>query len=90
MESVTFSSHENRGATFQYLLPHKSIQPIAASRLRLIFSFPPPLRSGGMRELHQAGQGIASVSAVDRGSYVIRNKTGEVPAEIARRRYVVA
>jgi hypothetical protein len=34
-------------------------------------------------ELNQAGRGIARVSAVDRGSYLIRNETGEVPAELA-------
>jgi ribosome biogenesis GTPase / thiamine phosphate phosphatase len=34
-------------------------------------------------ELHQVGRGIARISAVDRGSYLIRNETGEVPAELA-------
>ena len=34
-------------------------------------------------ELHQAGRGIARISAVDRGSYLIRNETREVPAELA-------
>jgi ribosome biogenesis GTPase len=34
-------------------------------------------------DLHQAGRAIARVSAVDRGSCLIRNETGEVPAELA-------
>lgn len=34
-------------------------------------------------DLHQVGRGIARISAVDRGSYLIRNETGEVPAELA-------
>ena len=34
-------------------------------------------------ELQQVGRGIARISAVDRGSYLIRNETGEVPAELA-------
>ena len=34
-------------------------------------------------ELHQEGRGIARISAVDRGSYLIRNETREVPAELA-------
>jgi ribosome biogenesis GTPase len=34
-------------------------------------------------ELHQADRGIARISAVDRGSYLIRNETGEVPAELS-------
>jgi ribosome biogenesis GTPase / thiamine phosphate phosphatase len=34
-------------------------------------------------KLHQVGRGIARISAVDRGSYLIRNETGEVPAELA-------
>jgi len=34
-------------------------------------------------DLPQAGHGIARISAVDRGSYLIRNETGEVPAELA-------
>jgi len=33
----------------------------------------------------QEGEGIARVSAVDRGSYLIRNESGEVPAELAGR-----
>ena len=33
--------------------------------------------------MHQEGRGIARISAVDRGSYLIRNETGEVPAELA-------
>ncbi len=34
-------------------------------------------------DLHQVGYGIARISAVDRGSYLIRNENGEVPAELA-------
>jgi ribosome biogenesis GTPase len=34
-------------------------------------------------DLHQVGRGIARISAVDRGSYLIRNETREVPAELA-------
>jgi ribosome biogenesis GTPase len=34
-------------------------------------------------KLHQVGRRIARISAVDRGSYLIRNETGEVPAELA-------
>ncbi len=34
-------------------------------------------------ELHEAHRNIARVSAVDRGAYLIRNLTGEVPAELA-------
>ncbi|HXK48309.1 MAG TPA: ribosome small subunit-dependent GTPase A [Deltaproteobacteria bacterium] len=36
-------------------------------------------------EPHQADRDIARISAVDRGSYVVRNETGEVPAELAGR-----
>jgi len=36
-----------------------------------------------MTELHLVGRGIARISAVDRGSYLVRNETGEVPAELA-------
>ena len=36
-------------------------------------------------DLCQDGRGIARVSAVDRGSYLIRNELGEVPAELAGR-----
>ena len=36
-----------------------------------------------LNELHQEGRGIARISAVDRGSYLIRNEIGEVPAELA-------
>ncbi len=36
-----------------------------------------------MSELHQVGRGIARISAVDRGSYLIRNETREIPAELA-------
>jgi ribosome biogenesis GTPase / thiamine phosphate phosphatase len=34
-------------------------------------------------ELPLVGRGIARISAVDRGSYLIRNETSEVPAELA-------
>src|SRR5512145_1025666 len=34
-------------------------------------------------DLHQVGHGIARISAVDRGSYLIRNENGEVQAELA-------
>jgi ribosome biogenesis GTPase len=34
-------------------------------------------------ELHQVGRGIARISAVDRGSYLLRNETKEVPAKLA-------
>ena len=34
-------------------------------------------------DLHQEGCGIARISAVDRGSYLIRNEIREVPAELA-------
>lgn len=34
-------------------------------------------------DLHHVGRGIARISAVDRGSYLIRNENGEVPAELA-------
>ncbi|PKN68661.1 MAG: ribosome small subunit-dependent GTPase A [Deltaproteobacteria bacterium HGW-Deltaproteobacteria-12] len=33
--------------------------------------------------LHQVGRSIARISAVDRGAYLIRNETREVPAELA-------
>ncbi|PKN51409.1 MAG: ribosome small subunit-dependent GTPase A [Deltaproteobacteria bacterium HGW-Deltaproteobacteria-13] len=36
-----------------------------------------------MSELLQEDSGIARISAVDRGSYLIRNESGEVPAELA-------
>jgi ribosome biogenesis GTPase len=36
-----------------------------------------------LSDLHQLGRGIARISAVDRGSYLIRNENGEVPAELA-------
>ncbi len=38
-------------------------------------------------DLHPEGRDIARISAVDRGSYLIRNLTGEVPAEIAGKFY---
>ena len=41
-------------------------------------------------ELRQEGQGIARVSSVDRGSYLVRNKQGQVPAELAGRFYFYA
>ena len=34
-------------------------------------------------DLHQEGRDIARISAVDRGSYLIRNQIKEVPAELA-------
>ena len=34
-------------------------------------------------ELHQVGHGMARISAVDRSSYLIRNETRELPAELA-------
>jgi ribosome biogenesis GTPase / thiamine phosphate phosphatase len=37
--------------------------------------------------LRQNGHGIARVSAVDRGSYLIRNEHGEIPAELAGKFY---
>ena len=33
-------------------------------------------------EFHQEGCGFARISAVDRGSYLIKNESGEVPAEL--------
>ena len=33
--------------------------------------------------LRQEGHGVARISAVDRGSYLIRNELGEIPAELA-------
>ena len=38
-------------------------------------------------ELHQVDRGIARISAVDRGSYLIINQTKEVPAELAGKFY---
>jgi ribosome biogenesis GTPase / thiamine phosphate phosphatase len=38
-------------------------------------------------DLRQEGRNIARVSAVDRGSYLVRNLTGEVPAELAGKFY---
>jgi ribosome biogenesis GTPase len=38
-------------------------------------------------DLRQEGRSIARISAVDRGSYLIRNQTGEVPAELAGKFY---
>ena len=35
----------------------------------------------------QEGHGIARISAVDRGSYLVRNKLGEIPAELAGKFY---
>ena len=37
--------------------------------------------------LRQDGHDIARVSAVDRGSYLIRNELGEIPAELAGKFY---
>jgi ribosome biogenesis GTPase len=36
-----------------------------------------------VQDLRQQGQGIARVSAVDRGSYLVRNERGQVPGEIS-------
>jgi len=38
-------------------------------------------------DLRQAGRDIARISAVDRGAYLIRNQTKEVPAELAGKFY---
>lgn len=38
-------------------------------------------------DLRQEGRNIVRISAVDRGSYLIRNQTGEVPAELAGKFY---
>jgi ribosome biogenesis GTPase / thiamine phosphate phosphatase len=38
-------------------------------------------------DLRQEGRDIARISAVDRGSYLIRHQTGEVPAELAGKFY---
>jgi ribosome biogenesis GTPase / thiamine phosphate phosphatase len=38
-------------------------------------------------DFRQEGRGIARISAVDRGSYLIRNELGEVPAELAGKLY---
>ncbi len=35
-----------------------------------------------LNDLRQEGRGIARISAVDRGSYLIRNEIGEIPAEL--------
>jgi ribosome biogenesis GTPase len=40
-----------------------------------------------VEELRQEGQDIARVSAVDRGSYLVRNERREVPAELAGKFY---
>src|SRR5512136_18032 len=40
-----------------------------------------------VNDLHQEGRNIARISAVDRGSYLIRNQTKEVPAELAGKFY---
>jgi len=37
--------------------------------------------------LRQEGLGVARISAVDRGSYLIRNELGEIPAELAGKFY---
>jgi ribosome biogenesis GTPase / thiamine phosphate phosphatase len=41
-------------------------------------------------DLHQEGQDLARISAVDRGSYLIRNQTREVPAELSGKFYFQA
>ena len=38
-------------------------------------------------DLRQEDQGVARISAVDRGSYLIRNELGEIPAELAGKFY---
>ena len=38
-------------------------------------------------DLQQEGHGVARISAVDRGSYLIRNELGEIPAELAGKFY---
>jgi ribosome biogenesis GTPase / thiamine phosphate phosphatase len=38
-------------------------------------------------DLRQDGHGVARISAVDRGSYLIRNELGEIPAELAGKFY---
>jgi ribosome biogenesis GTPase / thiamine phosphate phosphatase len=38
-------------------------------------------------DLRQEGHGVARISAVDRGSYLIRNELGEIPAELAGKFY---
>ena len=38
-------------------------------------------------DLRQVGHGVARISAVDRGSYLIRNELGEIPAELAGKFY---
>jgi len=38
-------------------------------------------------DLRQEGQGVARISAVDRGSYLIRNELGEIPAELVGKFY---
>ena len=40
-----------------------------------------------VEKLWQEDQGIARVSAVDRGSYLVRNERKEVPAELAGKFY---
>jgi ribosome biogenesis GTPase len=45
---------------------------------------------GHVSPLRQEGHGIARISAVDRGSYLIRNQIREVPAELAGRFYFQA
>ena len=40
-----------------------------------------------VEQLLQEDQGIARVSAVDRGSYLVRNERGQVPAELAGKFY---
>ena len=40
-----------------------------------------------VNDLRQEGRSLARISAVDRGAYLIRNQTGEVPAELAGKFY---
>jgi ribosome biogenesis GTPase len=42
---------------------------------------------GHLNDLRQEGHGIARISAVDRGSYLIRNEIGEIPAELPGKFY---
>ena len=46
-----------------------------------------PWFQGHVRDLHQEERSLARISAVDRGSYLVRNQTREVPAELAGKFY---
>ena len=41
-------------------------------------------------DMQREGRGLARISAVDRGSYLIRNETGEIPAELPGKFYFQA